>query len=117
MESRLYKEIEKLHVFRDPLPDTTKKFTDVSINDLDNLLIDILREVKTYFDCDRRYIFTLDGERRVMTNTHEWCTEGITPKIENMQNAPSEFFKARLEKLRNDNIIHMISVQELMVYR
>ncbi|MCK6605294.1 MAG: hypothetical protein L6Q59_10400 [Ignavibacteriaceae bacterium] len=71
MDSKLYKEIEKLQVFRDLLLDTTKKFIDVSINDLDNLLNDILREVGIFFDCDRSYIFTLDWEKKVTTNTHE----------------------------------------------
>ncbi|NUM69969.1 MAG: response regulator [Ignavibacteriaceae bacterium] len=113
MDSKLYKEIEKLQVFRDLLLDTTKKFIDVSINDLDNLLSDILREVGIFFDCDRSYIFTLDWEKKVTTNTHEWCAEGITPEIENLQETPFEFFQAWLDELQKDNNIHIPSVQEL----
>ncbi len=113
MDQKLYEEIEKLQIFRDLLLNTTKKFIDVSINDLDDLLNEILGEVGTFFDCDRSYIFTLDWDKRTTSNTHEWCAPGITPEKENLQDTPFEFFQAWLDELIKDNNIHIPSVQEL----
>ena len=40
------------------------------------------------FDSDRMYIFE-DNPDGTSSNTYEWCREGITPEIHNLQNVPA----------------------------
>jgi PAS domain S-box-containing protein len=38
-----------------------------------------------FVDVDRSYIFQLSDDRKFITNTHEWCGEGIEPQYQNLQ--------------------------------
>lgn len=113
MPEQLTREIIRLQEFRDLLLSTTKRFIDASVEDLDQLLNSILKDVGEFFDCDRSYIFFIDWDTRTMTNTHEWCAEGITPEKDNLTDIPIDIFPAWLEELENDRDIHIPSVADL----
>ena len=49
-----------------------------------------LAEMGRYAGVSRSYIFEKTHEGKVVSNTHEWCEEGINPEIENLQNVPIE---------------------------
>ncbi len=113
MPEQLTREIIRLQEFRDLLLSTTKRFIDASVEDLDQLLNSILKDVGEFFDCDRSYIFFIDWDTRTMTNTHEWCAEGITPEKDNLTDIPIDIFPTWLEELENDRDIHIPSVADL----
>ena len=46
----------------------------------------ILQDIGDYYDADRSYIFEMNGERTTLSNTYEWCREGIHAEIDNLQN-------------------------------
>ena len=48
----------------------------------------MLQDVGAYYDADRAYIFEASTDRRVFHNTFEWCREGVTSEIDNLQNIP-----------------------------
>ncbi len=41
---------------------------------------------------DRAYIFQFNWEDQTMSNTHEWCNEGVEPAIDELQNLPNSTF-------------------------
>ncbi|RUO24942.1 histidine kinase, partial [Aliidiomarina sanyensis] len=45
-----------------------------------------LQEMAQFVGADRAYIFRYDLDVMQCSNTHEWCAEGITPEIDNLQN-------------------------------
>ncbi len=47
-----------------------------------------LGDLGRFVAADRVYIFDYDFEQQVCNNTHEWCEEGITPQIEELQGVP-----------------------------
>lgn len=47
-----------------------------------------LEEMGLVVNADRAYIFHYDHDRKVLSNTHEFVAEGITPEIENLQDIP-----------------------------
>lgn len=49
-----------------------------------------LQEIGTFVGADRAYVFEYDWARNVANNTHEWCSDGVTPEIENLQGVPNE---------------------------
>ena len=48
-----------------------------------NKLLDL---VASFYDADRSYVFEFDLGSQRMSNTYEWCAEGIEAEIEKLQN-------------------------------
>ena len=48
----------------------------------------MLRVLGEFTQVDRCYLFAIPPDQTVMVNTHEWCAEGITPEIDNLQAFP-----------------------------
>lgn len=46
----------------------------------------ILEDIGEYYEADRAYIFEMNDERTVCNNTYEWCREGVSSEIDNLQN-------------------------------
>ncbi|MDD4248059.1 MAG: PAS domain S-box protein [Methanosarcina sp.] len=61
----------------------------------------------------RSYIFLIRENGATIDNTHEWCAEGVEPQINNLQNIPGDVFSWWMEKLSNDEIIHITNVSAL----
>jgi two-component system, cell cycle sensor histidine kinase PleC len=55
----------------------------------------------------RSYIFMFRENRIIFDNTHEWCAEGVEPQKNNLQNVPCDECPWWMEKLSNDEIIHI----------
>lgn len=59
-----------------------------------------LREIAKLSGAGRAYVFLFSDNGTRMSNTHEWCVEGVTPQINNLQNMPTKHFPWWMEKLR-----------------
>ena len=60
-------------------------FINFSEEQLDDHINVSLRTIGEYYGVDRCYLFTFSEDRRFISNTHEWCREGITPQRKNLQ--------------------------------
>ena len=54
---------------------------------------DLISEVAKYYDADRAYIFEQDLTEQFCANTYEWCAEGVTPEIQNLQDVTYEMLE------------------------
>ncbi len=63
----------------------------------------VLRDLGEIVNVDRTYIFSFDAEKDEVSNTYEWCKEGIPSEKENLQNIPFEKAIPRWRKLLMDN--------------
>lgn len=54
--------------------------------DLDAALDKVLSMFGEFLDADRTYIFNITGD--FMSNTYEWCADGVEPEKENLQDMP-----------------------------
>ncbi len=50
----------------------------------------LLKILATHYGAERGYVFTINSDKSTMSNTHEWCKEGIEPQIHNLKNVPLE---------------------------
>ncbi len=80
-------------------------FVNTDLNQLDNIIIQALGEVGSFLAIDRVYLFRHDYEKRTTTNTHEWCSEGIKPEIDNLQSTPFKFFPDILNKQMQGEVV------------
>jgi diguanylate cyclase (GGDEF)-like protein/PAS domain S-box-containing protein len=65
-------------------------FINLSLEDIDEGIMNALRSVGQYCAVDRSYIFLFSDDRATMSNTHEWCAPGIEPQRYRLQRVPLE---------------------------
>ncbi|MEA3277735.1 MAG: histidine kinase dimerization/phosphoacceptor domain -containing protein [Pseudomonadota bacterium] len=89
------------------------RFINLSRENIDREISRALKAIGTFAEVDRSYIFqfSLDGAR--VSNTHEWCAEGIQPAIDGVQDVPVEFFSWIMPRIKRGEVIHIPDVSRL----
>jgi len=62
---------------------------------------------------DRTYIFELEEPTDIINNTYEWCAEGISPEIDNLQGIPFSFIPYWKDKFVKNEYIYIESIKDL----
>ena len=83
---------------RELIMQIAKRYINIPLSDLDKEINASLQTMGTFVQADRAYIFDYDLNNNVIHNTYEWCNEGITPEIENLQSVSIEYFPQWLER-------------------
>jgi len=86
--------------FQKILIDLASRFIYIAELETDSVINDSLRQIGEYTSADRAYIFRYDTEREGMTNTHEWCHDGVAPLMENRQLLPMDQIPEWLDQHR-----------------
>ena len=63
-----------------------ERFINVPLSEAETLIADTLEQMGRFVDADRVYIFSYDFEQNTCSNTHEWCADGVSAEIEQLQN-------------------------------
>jgi len=77
---------------------------------LDDAINKSLAEIGNICGASRVYLFRLRENGKIMDNTHEWCSEGVTPQIKMLQNLPVNIFPWWMKKLRKNEVIKIGNV-------
>jgi len=107
---------EKLHEYEKLQQLLMKMATEcinVPLEKVDQTINEMLKAVGEFTKVDRVYIFKHDYNRRVTSNTHEWCSEGITREIDNLQDFPFERFIDYLEAHQKGEVVNIPDVAEM----
>ena len=72
-----------------------------------------LKELGEFVQADRAYIFEYDWTKNVCSNTFEWCKEGVSPEIDNLQDVPNEAMVSWVEAHKNGREINIVDVMKL----
>ncbi len=80
---------------------------------IDDKIMNTLRECGTFFGVDRSYLFRFSPDLETMTNTHEWCAAGIRPQQETLQGIPTASMSWWFERARNSDHILIEDVAAL----
>ncbi|MES9950501.1 MAG: PAS domain S-box protein [Candidatus Thiodiazotropha sp.] len=86
---------------------------DTAVDELDQRLATLLQEIGRFSASDRAYLFQFDWDHATMSNTHEWCAEGVVAEKGNMQNLPLSGFEHFLEQLKQDKPLFIGSLDDL----
>ncbi|MES9813157.1 MAG: PAS domain S-box protein [Candidatus Thiodiazotropha sp.] len=86
---------------------------DTAVDELDQRLASLLQEIGRFSASDRAYLFQFDWDHATMSNTHEWCAEGVVAEKGNMQNLPLSGFEHFLEQLKQDKPLFIGSLDDL----
>lgn len=89
--------IERQLRFQDLLISISTRYINSDLSDIDALINSSLKQIGQFVGSDRSYIFSYDFNTNTTSNTFEWCAEGITPEIHELQNIPVDFIPQWLE--------------------
>ncbi|MEG0764517.1 MAG: bifunctional diguanylate cyclase/phosphodiesterase [Pseudoflavonifractor sp.] len=67
----------------------------------------------SHFAFERGYIFETDPGGKTTTNTFEWCAEGVTSEIDNLQHVPIEAATTANDSFRRTGIFVLKSLEDL----
>ena len=101
--------------FEDLLTRISTRFINLSSGEIDSEINHSLQEVGKFKDVDRSYLFLIDHTAATMNNTHEWCSDGIEPEIDNLQNLPLSILPWWVKKLQNNETIVIDRVEDMPV--
>jgi len=83
-------------------------------HEIDDGIEKSLKDIAEFAGVDRSYVFQFYDDGKRITNTHEWCREGVESQIGNMQDiiidAELPWFA---ERIRNSEVIHIPRVSSL----
>lgn len=72
-----------------------------------------LGHIGQFLSADRANIFELNEENNTFSNTHEWCSPGIQPEIQNFQNIPVNEVPVLLKSLKTRDYVIIPNVNAL----
>ena len=72
----------------------------------------ILQNIGEYYDADRAYIFEMGKDRGVFNNSFEWCRQGVSPEIDNLQNISIEGMECWFEAFKEQGEFYISSLSE-----
>ncbi|MDO4544558.1 MAG: sensor domain-containing diguanylate cyclase [Bacillota bacterium] len=66
--------------------------------DTDKAVNSLLESICEFYAANRAYIFEFDFDKQVTNNTYEWCEDGVTKEIDNLQEIPIEVVSDWIKK-------------------
>lgn len=80
---------------------------------LDQVVSRALQKAGKFVGADRAYRFEYDFQAETASNTHEWCSEGITPEMDNLQQIPITAMRLWVSAHKSGLPFFVRNVQEL----
>lgn len=88
-------------------------FLKVETGSLDTEINNALSVIGEFAGVDRSYVFQFSGDGTRVTNTHEWCADGIAPEIDSIQDTPVEVYAWALTPLQRGQVLYVANVAAL----
>ncbi len=79
----------------------SRQFINISSGEVDNEINHSLEKIGDFAGVDRAYLFRLNEDGTIASNTHEWVAQGIEPEIDRMQNMNVSDFPSAQEMVES----------------
>ncbi|MEC5174937.1 response regulator [Chryseobacterium nepalense] len=110
LQEQLNKQLE----FQNLLMDISSEYINIPIEKVSQSVNKSLKEMSEFVHADRAYIFRYDFAEKTCSNVYEYCNEGITPQIDNLQDIPLEMMGDWVEINKKGGSIYYPDVDELL---
>jgi signal transduction histidine kinase len=120
--TRNSRKIRYINKFQSLVTKISTDFIQQNSENIDNSINLTLKLIGEFFNADRSYIFLLSDYQKdeiqhegqiVLNNSHEWCAEGVSPQIENLQGLPQEMIPWWMNKVHNNIPIYIPVVEKM----
>ncbi|GAH06231.1 unnamed protein product, partial [marine sediment metagenome] len=81
--------------------------------DLDKAINASLQDLGNISGADRVSLFLFNGDKKCITNTHEWCSQGIKPQLEILQKIDRNTISWWIKRVKKLNFINIKKVSKL----
>ena len=105
--------INRLASMKQLLMEIASSYINISYHKIEVTKNETLKRLAQFVNADRAYIFAYNHNNQTCSNTFEWCNEGITPQIENLQEIPLEYMKEWVESNKRGETMSIPRVEEL----
>lgn len=82
-------------------------------NDTNQSIDKTLQELGIILDANRTYLFMFKENYTIMDNTHEWCSDGVEPEIDNLHNESTEYFSWWVEQCKEQKAIVVEDINQM----
>lgn len=107
---------EKLRIrldFENLLTKISTRFINLNTGEIDKEITAALQDIGNFENIDRSYVFVVDRSTDTMSNSHEWCRQGIEPQMDALQGLPTSLFPWWMLKLESNEPIVVTQIDEL----
>lgn len=109
VEAALHHRVE----FEKLIATVSTHFINLAPDQIDSGINLALQAIGEFAGVDRSYIFLSRNDGTTLDITHEWCCEGVEPKIDRYKGLSVEAFPWMMEKHERGEIIHIPRVTDL----
>jgi PAS domain S-box-containing protein len=95
---------------RELLMEISSGFIHIPLEEVDESVNNALKTMALFVNADRSYTFDYDWEQRVCNNIHEWCADGVSPEIDNLQRVPLDMMPDWVEAHKNGEPMYVPDV-------
>jgi len=99
--------------FEELIASISTSFINLKVDDIDEGINRALKRIGEFAEVDRSYIFVFADGGEKMSNTHEWCQEGVAPMIDMLQNLNTCDFQWSMAQLKRFDAVYVPRVTEL----
>ncbi|MDW7656638.1 MAG: PAS domain S-box protein [Bacillota bacterium] len=99
--------------FEKLLADVSNIFASQPSEHFDQSINHALELIGEFFQVDRSYVFQFFDDGKQMSNTHEWCAEGIEAQMDKIQGVPADKFSWLIEQIRKKKSVYIPDVDSL----
>ncbi len=99
--------------FKKLLMNISSDYINISFEMIDAAMNRSLKEMADFVKADRAYIFSYNFEAGTCSNTYEYCSSGITPQMDNLQDIPLEAIPEWVEANIAGKSIAIANVKDL----
>lgn len=85
----------------------------VKIDEFNKSLHETLEDIGKFCGASRSYMFLINNEERIISNTHEWTKEEVEPQIKNLQNIRFEDIRWFLKELDREKRVNIQNISKL----
>lgn len=98
---------------RELLMEISSGFINIPIDKVKESINEALRKMGRFVNADRSYTFDYDWEKDECNNIYEWCEEGISPEIDNLQHVPLAMMQDWVDAHKNGEPMYVADVHAL----
>ena len=80
---------------------------------IDNAIDSALADISKFINANRAYIFFFNKDKSIINNVYEWCSKGIEPQINELQNISTNTIPCWMSRLNREEIVYIKNVSKM----
>ena len=91
----------------------TSRLVNPEAGSIDGEINNALQRIGDFASVDRSYVFQFSEDGEWVSNTHEWCAEGVAPMIDQVQDAPVDQYAWAMNRFKQGDVLYAEDVEDL----